>query len=279
MIKNIRGKQLTVLSLSFFLASCAYSPNSPQSLGELIHGVVNTAVYSVVDAIKGYRVNYHSNPFGAKILCKGEVLQGEAPVEKYYDLTPDQKTAQVLELDDCYALWPSGARADIRPAVPLDLYPTFVHIVTLRPSDAPDADTDVAYGEQTWLALQKRNSDIQAASNALANLAINIYALTQTQKNKSRGAASYRIPLQFQGATSRSSSGGIRWTWITSQSGFDPQIKSRPTLTPLFAPDRCLGSVLLGRRTGSVVPTGQIQSYCAGAFVNGECLGSVLLGE
>lgn len=239
---------------------------------------MHTAVYSVSDSIRGYRVNYHSIPAGAKILCSGDVLQGEAPIERRYDLTPDQKANQLFELDNCYAVWPSGARADINSAVPLDLYPKFVNIVSFRPTDVPDLDVDIAYGEKTLAARQKLDNDIQQLAGGVVGLTAGIYELNRARKDATQGAASPSIGPQFQGAISRGD-GSMRWTWVTAQSGFDPQLKSRSTFTPVFSPDRCLGSVVLGKCTGPIAATGQIQSYCAGTFINGECHGSVLFGK
>lgn len=272
LVNNILNSNLVILSSLFLLTSCANSPRA------LLRSAVHTAVYSVSDSIRGYRVIYHSIPAGAKVLCGGDVLQGEAPIERHYDLTPDQKANQIFELDNCYALWPSGARVDINPAVPLDVHPSFVHVITLRPTDAPDLNTDIAYGEKTLAARQRLNDDLQRLAGGTVGLMAELYAQNRARKDVAGGVASPSIARQFQGAIS-SDGGGMRWRLVTAQSGFDSQLKSRPTFTPVFAADRCLGPVVLGECKGSIAATGNIQSYCAGKFVNGECLGSVVFGK
>lgn len=256
-------KNLAIISPLFLLTACA-------SLEQELY----TQVQGLEDSIRGYRVQYHTIPAGAKILCSGEEV-GVAPIFKYYDLTPEHKANQILEINNCQAIWPSGALADIQSAIPIDRFPRFVHLVTERPAEAPDYEVDSAFGDKT-LALRQQGLD---AINQLVGLGFGIHQMNKA--NKVAGGAmsmpSFNAPFP-----SVSSPGGIRWNWVqpSIQPNFGSQTGiSRHALTPVYPATSCGGPVLQGLCSADIANAGVKPSYCAGGFVNGRCLGPVLSGE
>lgn len=255
-------KNLAIISPLFLLTACA-------SLEQEIYKQAQV----LEDSVRGYRIQYHTIPTGAKILCNGEEI-GVAPIYKYYDLTPEHKTSQILEINNCQAIWPSGALADIQSAIPLNQFPHFVHLVTERPAEAPDYELDSAFGAKT-LALRQQGLD---AIRSFVALGFGIHKMNKTNKVAS-GATS--LPSFDTPVRDVSSSGGIRWNWVQTdiQPNFGSQtgISSR-ALTPFYPANSCVGAVVMGRCQGGIVG-GVNPSYCGGAVANGKCLGPMLLGE
>ena len=260
------GSKLLILSSVFLLTSCA----------SVVHNIVESSVLAVADAFQGYRVQYYSIPAGAKIVCDGEE-KGEAPFFMYYDITPEQKTNQVMEIDNCQAIWPSGALAEIKTAIPLTQYPRFVNLTTERPADAPGYDTDEAFGDKTLALRQKQLDDLAAAADLVVGFGFAVY---QANKASSVTSRSSYVP-----SPSVSGPGSIRWNWIQpstiampiGQPNFGIQGGvSNNALTPIFPASSCVGTILMGKCVGSIVDRGDLKHFCAGTFVNGRCLGSVL---
>lgn len=255
-------KNLAIISPLFLLTACA-------SLEQELY----TQVQGLEDSIRGYRVQYHTIPAGAKILCNSEEI-GVAPTFKYYDLTPEHKASQILEINNCQAIWPSGAVADIQSAIPIDQFPRFVHLVTERPAEAPDYEVDSAFGDKT-LALRQQGLD---AINRLVGLGFGIHQMNKA--NKVAGGAmsmpSFNAPFPRV-----SSPGGIRWNWVqpSIQPNFGSQTAiSHRALTPFYPVNSCAGAVVMGRCQGAIVG-GVSPSFCGGTVAKGKCLGPMLLGE
>jgi len=260
--QNSLIKNLAIISPLCLLTSCASLEQELYKQAQVLE-----------DSVRGYRVQYHTIPAGAKILCNGEEV-GVAPIFKFYDLTPEHKASQILEINNCQAIWPSGARADIQSAIPIDQFPRFVHLVTERPAEAPDYEVDSAFGDKT-LALRQQGLD---AINRLVGLGFGIHQMNKA--NKVAGGAmsmpSFNAPFP-----SVSSPGGIRWNWVqpSIQPNFGSQTAiSHRALTPFYPVNSCAGAVVMGRCQGAIVG-GVSPSFCGGTVANGKCLGPMLLGE
>ena len=264
---------LTILS-GFLLTSCA-------SVEQQIDRHLEDGVQAMMDAFKGYRVRHHTIPAGAKIICNGEE-KGVAPLDQYYDLTQEQKSTQVLLVDQCEALWRSGAREDIRVKIPLDKFPTFVQLATERPADVPGYGADEEAGSQILALRQKQIEDIQRGMTGLLSLGFSLHQLSKSTTTSSNPAA----PVFHSGFSPVSSERGIRWNWIQPPvaplGSFQPftssGTRSPMNLTPVYPASNCVGTVVMGQCSGTVQPT-TLSHYCAGAFVNGRCAGAVLFGK
>ena len=262
--KNSFIKNLAIISPLFLLTSCASLEQELYKQAQVLE-----------DSVRGYRVQYDTIPAGAKILCNGEEI-GVAPIFKYYDLTPEHKTSQILEINNCQAMWPSGAVADIQSAIPLDQFPRFVHLVTERPAEAPDYEVDSAFGDKT-LALRQQGLD---AINRLVGLGFGIHQMNKA--NKVTGGA-MSMPSFNAPSPSVSSPGGIRWNWVqpSIQPNFGGQTAISHRALTLFHPaSSCVGTIdVMGRCQGRIVDAG-VKSFCAGVVAaNGRCLGPMLLGK
>lgn len=277
-LKNSFITQISILSSVFLLTSCS-------SLKQEVHNKMQ----NLEDSIRGYRVQYHTIPAGAKILCDGK-QRGVAPFFKYYDLTPEQNTDQVLEISNCEALWPSGARAAIQSVIPLDQFPSFVHVVIERPIDVPEYEIDEAFGVKTLAERQKQLEAVQAFTRSMLDLGVSIREANRSSKNANvaRSVPSFNVP-----SSSVTSTGGIRWNWIqpaiqmpgvqqsaiqmtSTLPNFSAMGHSKSALIPVFAASSCVGSIVAGRCEGSIVSS-DLPSYCSGTFVDGRCIGSVLM--
>lgn len=262
-----RGRSLLICS-ALILSSCA-------SLEETLGAKLQV----VEDAMRGYRVQYHSVPAGAKIVCDGIEL-GVAPFFKYRDLTPEQKAAQELEIGNCEAVWPSGARTSIQASVALDQFPRFVHVITERPTDASDYEVDEAFGEKTLAERQQVLDGARALGASLGALAWSVHQQSKTSAYSGNVAAlpGLNAPMRVVAAP-----GGIRWNWVQPTVGAQPnfgiaEASSLRTLIPLSPASNCVGTIIHGQCQGRIIDTGQ-RSYCPTAFVDGRCLGPVLMGD
>jgi hypothetical protein len=208
-IKTSFYAAFSVAASLLLLTSCA-------SLEQGIHNQLQ----SMEDSFRGYRVQYHTLPAGAKIQCEGKQL-GVAPFYKYRDLTEQQKSNQILEIEGCEALWDSGARADIQGSIPLDRFPYFVHLVIERPADAPNFEIDEAVGVKTLAARQKLLDDIAAMGGGIAALAEGI---RDSRKASNTGSGVTSMP-SLTAFHSVSSAGGIRWNWVQASTVQMPTIQ------------------------------------------------------
>jgi hypothetical protein len=267
-----------IFSCTIFLASCT---NLQQ---EIMNKAQDRQRIIIDDYFRGYRIEYHSIPAGARIVCNEEE-QGVAPFFKYRDLTPEQKNEELLVIKNCEAIWYTGARAEIQVTIPLDLFPKFVNLVAERPRDAPDYEIDDSYGYQALASKQKQQDDAIVAVTHLGDLLGGVI-LQKITANKNKGSAAnsqaYNAPSQ-----SVSGANGIRWNWVQPSTTAMPIVQSnfsllnsnsRQVLTPVYSASSCLGSIVMGKCYGTIADAG-IQSYCAGTFVNGTCNGSVLFGK
>lgn len=260
---SFRAK-LSIFFSVFFLASCA-------SLEQELYNQLQ----AIEDSIRGYRVQYETIPAGATILCNGEE-QGVTPFFKYRDLSSEQKANQVLEINNCQALWPSGAQADIQVAIPLDKFPRFVHVATERPIDAPNYEIDQAFGAKTLAARQKLLNDIGAATAGFLALGVNLHEMSKLSSDVT-GAVS--APSFGTPSRAAPNPGSIRWNWVQPTGVQMPSVTPASTrFTPVFPASSCTGTIVMGRCAGNITHTG-VKPLCVGAVANGRCIGSVIFGE
>jgi hypothetical protein len=268
------------LSVRLLLVSSALLLTSCASLEKDLH----TKMQALEDSIRGYRVQYDSIPAGATIKCNGQP-KGVAPFYKYYDLTAEQKKRQVLPLDSCHAIWPSGARTEVPSTIPIDRFPTFVHMVMERPSEAPAYEVDAANGVKILAERQKLLNDIGAAAGSMLALGVGIRELSKTPT--SYGIKSAQTTQKFGSDPSR---GGIKWNWVQSETpsiqlpnvqpkfAISRSASNHASLTPVFPASSCVGTIVAGTCLGKILPS-SVPHFCAGQMIEGRCIGAVLLGE
>ena len=53
-------------------------------------------------------------------------------------------------------------------------------------------------------------------------------------------------------------------------------VRNNNSKTPMFYPEQCVGSVINGKCSGTLMPTGKPQLYCYGTYTAyGECVGTI----
>jgi hypothetical protein len=266
--------KLSIAALALLLTACAS-----------LEGSILAKLQTLEDSIRGYRVQYDSIPVGATIECNGQ-NKGVAPFYKYYDLTTEQKKNNILSLDNCQALWPSGARTDVPSTIPLDQFPNFVHMLMERPSEAPDYEIDVKNGVRILAERQKLLDNFSAAVGGTIALGADI----QRQNKALKGYSGYESAQINPTLDNNSSHGRINWNWVQGQAsstqlpGVQPNFGivesagNKASLTPVFPAASCVGTILVGKCYGKIMYAG-IPQYCSGQMADGKCNGAVLFGD
>lgn len=255
--------------LAFSLTACA----------NLEEGLLKS-LQSVEDSLRGYRIQYHSIPAGASIVCDGVQL-GAAPFNKHYDLSAAQRKASALDIANCNAIWPSGANARITIEIPLDRFPTHALVVIERPADVPDYQTDEDFGSTMLAARQKIRDDLERLGGGIA---AGIHQASSASKTPDVGASMPGLKTPFRSVADR---GGVKWNWVMPTapqlSGNQVKLSSQTTtsgrsLTPLVPASSCLGSIVMGRCEGRTAHAG-VTPLCVGSFTAGRCIGTVIMGD